>query len=262
MGSPLLLCAVHRFDRAQSWLAEAGERLGDTPPWGTQTVVSTSVAHGLVSLAEEVAASMVVLGSSRYGPLGRLLAGSTVRRVAHGAPCAVAVAPHEWRLRSSDTSLTIGAGITDSPESHDALAFGAQLAAAAHAPLRVLTAVGLDPAGDGLFAAAGTSSAAWCAERRTYSKRVARAAVDQVASSTSAEAHVMNGDPVECLADASRDVDFLVVGSRRYGPLRTALLGSVSSALIDRASCPVIIVPRGTDPGSRSAAFVAEAAPV
>jgi nucleotide-binding universal stress UspA family protein len=37
----------------------------------------------------------------------------------------------------------------------------------------------------------------------------------------------------------------LVVGSRRFGPLRRALLGGVSSALIDRAACPVVIVPRG-----------------
>jgi nucleotide-binding universal stress UspA family protein len=37
----------------------------------------------------------------------------------------------------------------------------------------------------------------------------------------------------------------LVVGSRRFGPLRSALLGGVSSPLIERAACPVVIVPRG-----------------
>jgi hypothetical protein len=36
-------------------------------------------------------------------------------------------------------------------------------------------------------------------------------------------------------------LDVLVLGSRRFGPL----LGSVSSLLIDRAACPVVIVPRG-----------------
>ena len=40
-------------------------------------------------------------------------------------------------------------------------------------------------------------------------------------------------------------LDVLVLGSRRFGPLRSALLGSVSSPLIDRAACPVVIVPRG-----------------
>jgi len=269
-GSPLLLCAVHGPERsaidglgwppqdeAHGWLMEAGERLGDTVPWSAQTVASSSVAHGLVAYAGETAAAMIVLGSSRHGPVGRLLAGCTARSVAHGAPCAVAVTPRAWRLRSSETPLTMGAAITDSPESHDALAFAERLAAAAHATLRVLTAVPLDPP---TFAATGTGYAAWCGARREYEERVACAAATQVATGTSAETVVMEGDPVERLADASCDLDFLIVGSRRYGPLRTALLGSVSSALIERASCPLIIVARGTHPAPRSAASVAAVA--
>ena len=110
------------------------------------------------------------------------------------------------------------------------------------------------------FAATGTGYAAWCGARREYEERVACAAATQVATGTSAETIVMEGDPVERLADASCDLDFLMVGSRRDGPLRTALLGSVSSELIERASCPLIIVARGTHPAPRSAASVAEVA--
>ena len=40
-------------------------------------------------------------------------------------------------------------------------------------------------------------------------------------------------------------LDLLVVGSRRYGPLRSTLLGGVSSSLVEHAHCPVLIVPRG-----------------
>jgi nucleotide-binding universal stress UspA family protein len=59
---------------------------------------------------------------------------------------------------------------------------------------------------------------------------------------------VAEGDPVQHLADASEGFDMLVVGSRRYGPVRSVLLGSVSSPLIERAACPVIVVPRGVHP--------------
>ena len=239
-GSPLLLCAVHGSERgafggglgrplrdeAQGWLVEAGERLGDAVPWSAQTVASSSVAHGLVAYAGETAAAMIVLGSSRHGPLGRLLAGSTVRSVAHGAPCAVAVTPRAWRLRSSETPLTMGAAITDSPESHDALAFASQLAVAAHAPLRVLTAVPLDPPA---FAATGTSYAAWCGARREHGEGIAYAAATQVPAGTSAEAVVMEGDPVEHLADASCDLDFLIVG---VTPLRAVAHGTARQRLI------------------------------
>jgi hypothetical protein len=37
-----------------------------------------------------------------------------------------------------------------------------------------------------------------------------------------------------------------VVGTRGYGKLRAALLGSVSRALGAKAPCPVVVVPKGT----------------
>jgi Universal stress protein family len=41
----------------------------------------------------------------------------------------------------------------------------------------------------------------------------------------------------------------MIMGSRGYGPLRAALLGGVSHALVRKAACPVIILPRGSEPG-------------
>jgi nucleotide-binding universal stress UspA family protein len=270
-GSPLVLGAVYGFDggmvasglewprrdNAEHWLAQAEERLGDAIAWSVRSVVSTSVAHGLVALATEESVDMIVLGSSRHGPLGRVLAGSTVRRVAHGAPCAVAVTPRDWRVRSSPTALTIGAGVTDSTESREALALAARLGATAHARLRVLTAIHLMSPANPVFAATGTSYADWRDGERAFAQRLARAAVEDVTTEAPAEIVVLEGDPVEQLAEASGALDFLVLGSRRYGPLRSALLGGVSSGLIARAECPVIIAPRGAYAEPRSAASVA-----
>jgi nucleotide-binding universal stress UspA family protein len=39
-------------------------------------------------------------------------------------------------------------------------------------------------------------------------------------------------------------VDLLVAGSRGYGPMQRALLGSVSEALADGATQPVLVLPR------------------
>lgn len=52
------------------------------------------------------------------------------------------------------------------------------------------------------------------------------------------------GDPADVLAGRSRELDLLVVGSRGYGPVRHALLGGVSSDVMRKASCPVLVVPR------------------
>ncbi len=252
-GSPLVVGAVYGYEgecwpperSAQEWLEQAGEHLGTLFPWRTAAVMSTSPAHGLSLLASREHPWIVVLGSSRHGMVGRVLVGSTARRLANGAECTVAVAPHGWRLRSPDASLRFGAGVTSSPESVEALALAAHLSANAHASLRVLSAVHLPSPAHPMFAATGTSYGDWCRAQRRAAERTARDAVAAVAADVPAEIVVSDGDPVGQLTNASRHLDLLVVGSRRYGPLRRALLGGVSAALIERAHCPVLIVPRG-----------------
>jgi nucleotide-binding universal stress UspA family protein len=63
---------------------------------------------------------------------------------------------------------------------------------------------------------------------------------------------VVDGDPADVLADLSRELGLLVMGSRGYGPLRRVFLGSVSDALLECAACPVMIVPRGVEDGDGS----------
>ncbi|MDX6581154.1 MAG: hypothetical protein QOI10_338 [Solirubrobacterales bacterium] len=55
------------------------------------------------------------------------------------------------------------------------------------------------------------------------------------------------GEAATELVERSRELDLLVVGSRGYGPVRHALLGSVTSKLMQAAACPVLVVPRSTD---------------
>ena len=53
------------------------------------------------------------------------------------------------------------------------------------------------------------------------------------------------GDPASELAELSRDLDLLVIGTRGRAPLRRALTGSVSRNLIATVRCPLLIVPPG-----------------
>jgi nucleotide-binding universal stress UspA family protein len=56
---------------------------------------------------------------------------------------------------------------------------------------------------------------------------------------------LVGGDPASAILDAARaDTDLLVLGSRAYGPMRRALLGSVLGAVVRHASCPVLVTPR------------------
>jgi nucleotide-binding universal stress UspA family protein len=273
-GAPLLLGAVYGYQGGsfaggliwppkpdvERWLEQAQEQLGDFIPWSTRTIVSTSPAHGLVGLAELEGSSMIVLGSNRHGPLGRVLAGSTARRVAHGAPCAVAIAPHDWRTQPPEVPLTFGVAVGDSPESRDALALAAGFADAAHAPLKLFTAVRVPPPAHPMYAATGTSYESWRRAQLQAGHDIARAPIAAVSLAVEPEVVVFEGDPVSGLERVSRALDVLVVGSRRFGPLRSALLGGVSSPLIERAACPVVIVPRGVHAEASDAVVAEEAA--
>ena len=61
------------------------------------------------------------------------------------------------------------------------------------------------------------------------------------------------GSPAVALTEAARDAALLVVGHRGRGALRSALLGSTGLGCVQRAVCPVTVVPRATlgtiDPG-------------
>jgi nucleotide-binding universal stress UspA family protein len=256
-GAPLVLGAVYGFEvmtsvfggpawpqhaEAERWLQEAEARVGDAVSWRAVTVEAGSIAQGLAEMAAEEDASILVLGFSRHGPVGRIMTGSGVTRVVHGSPCAVAVVPHGWHLQPEDKALTFGVAFDGGPESHEALALAALLAEAPHARLRILTAVQLLSPAHPVFAATGASYAGWVRERREYAEKIAHEAA---AGIPGAEVDVLHGDPVHCLAEASAGLDLLVAGSRRYGPLRTTLLGGVSSSLVEHAHCPVLVVPRG-----------------
>ena len=70
-------------------------------------------------------------------------------------------------------------------------------------------------------------------------------AVGRVPDGVSTESLLLHGDPAETLAEATSDLDLLVLGSRGYGPVKGTLLGSVSARVMAAASCPVLVVPRG-----------------
>ena len=69
--------------------------------------------------------------------------------------------------------------------------------------------------------------------------------VDGLHETVRAAAHVSRGEPVDALIARTREgLDLLVVGSRGYGPVRRDVFGSVSSELIGRAECHVLVLPR------------------
>ena len=66
----------------------------------------------------------------------------------------------------------------------------------------------------------------------------------QLLSELGVEAETVEGqgDPGTLIVGAAKDADLIVIGSRGLNPLKRILLGSVSSKVVHRAECDVLVV--------------------
>lgn len=204
-----------------------------------------SAARALYEHAGDQGVDLIVVGSSHRGVLGRVLPGSVGESLLRGAPCAVAIAPRGYAREHHEIGL-IGVAYDGSEEAKLALAEAKRLARAHGADMRVITVV---PVLAALAPRADLAARVATALRREY-RRFSQEAIAAVGDETSAESVLIEGDPGAVLAEQGDGLDLLVVGSRGYGPIRSALLGAVSAEVIRRAPCPVLVATRGSSPRS------------
>jgi len=231
-------------EEAQQILDRLRERADTTLRITTRTIADRSPSRALHTLAEIEDASLVVIGSSHRGAVGRVFAGTTAERLHHGSPCAVAVAPQGFARR--EPISRIAAGWNRSAEATAALNAATAIARALGAELRVVEVLDIQWAGTpAIIPGSGAELAAHQPAAR------ARASLDEVVASlpgdVPVESALVLGHPASDLVSQSEDADLLVLGSRGYGPRRAVLLGGVSGRVVRRAACPVIVVPRGAE---------------
>ena len=178
----------------------------------------------LRSVAEELGATHLVLGSRGQGAVEDILAASTSGALAREAPCPVILVPAEpapWSKDSADA--TIVCGVDGSDGSHAAARHAAELAQRLNARLvlaRVIETLGDDPP-DGLV----EDIRAGAPGVRIYSQTLSGVAADKLLE----------------LA-RRREARLVVVGSRGRGAVKAALLGSVSGKLVQETDRPVMVV--------------------
>ena len=267
-GAPIQVVTVHPYTPLSSrmehdgWtsmtaasarqaLERARRELAGRDDVDFRRVAASAPVLGLDLAAEEAEAQMIVVGSTGRGAVGRLLPGTTAEQLFAHARLPVAVAPAGYAERLRSRTLRIGVGYDDERESRDALTVATALAVRAGTPLRLIGV--FDPA------ACGTPGV-----RRMYGEPADReeardrafARLERAAAGVpGAQSRFLEGRPAVRLAEASNDVDLMVVGSHRRGALRRALLGSVSSELVEHTRCPVVVVPRRSAHHPRSSSF-------
>jgi nucleotide-binding universal stress UspA family protein len=236
-------------DATEELLVEARDALPAADRARIRAVPCDSAARALTVVAEAEHADLVVVGSSHRGALGRVLPGTTADRLLHGAPCAVAVAPRGYRGASV---RHLGVAYDGSPEADAALHTAEALALELRAAITVYCVV--EPArmygsmispGTGTGTGTGTGAVRSLQAAEEHARHLLHAAADNAPDGLRPETLLLHGAAAEQIAGRSEGViDLLFMGSRGYGPLRHALLGSVSGALVRDAGCPVVVTPR------------------
>lgn len=75
----------------------------------------------------------------------------------------------------------------------------------------------------------------------------ARAQVSDLDENIQVSHFVAEATPIDLLLSLSDDADIIVMGSRGLGGLSGLVLGSVSSAVVSHAACPVVVVRKDND---------------
>jgi nucleotide-binding universal stress UspA family protein len=233
----------------QSLRREAERTLGEVrrafAP-GARTVVETdlSVPRALQRVVRREHRDLLVLGSSRQAPDGRVRIGKRTRQLLCHFECALAIAPRGMHSEPDIHLKRIGVGYDGGPESEAALELAGSMARAG-AELHVRAVV--DDRAPALLRSAlgGLVTTEWTAVISEEQQRLhdqALAAAEATGATVSVE--VLRGRPADALLALSGEVDLLVIGSRRWGPTARVLLGSTGEALLQDAACPVLAVPR------------------
>jgi nucleotide-binding universal stress UspA family protein len=136
-------------------------------------------------------------------------------------------------------------GVDGSPNSERALDWAMQEAAIRRAPLTIVAVHAVPKSYWGHLPVVGPSDTPALEELRQGVEDMTQRAVGRFgdASPPSVNLRAVSGFPVEELLATSQDADLLVVGSRGAGGFARLLTGSVSSQVVQHATCPVVLIP-------------------
>ncbi len=146
------------------------------------------------------------------------------------------------------TVTRVVAAVDGSPVAERALAFALEEAASRGLPLSVVVArptLSARWSGDARLAESLDERTA--EQMRAFaSEMLARVRAGGAPRDVPATVELLNGPPAEIIEQFLRPSDILVIGARGEGGVRRLLLGSVSSALVQTAPCPVVVVRQET----------------
>jgi nucleotide-binding universal stress UspA family protein len=224
--------AVGQLEAAGGDVAQAHLRVG-------------GASEEIVALAEELGAGLIVMGNRGRGGVRRALMGSVSDSVVRHAHCPVLVV----RAASIAFPTRILVATDGSKEAELASSSAADLAERTGSELHVVYVGHMPPV---IYESPGAlaldrdlqSRMQERAEEGTRTKLDEQVQRVREAGGEVAGAHAKLGRPDAEIAGLAEELGagLIVLGSRGLGPLRSALMGSVSHSVVRHAHCPVLVV--------------------
>ncbi|MEV0229007.1 universal stress protein [Nonomuraea sp. NPDC050786] len=192
--------------------------------------------RGLVELARERGADVVVIGSAPGGGKGRIALGSTADQLLHSSSVPVLLAPRGYAGERPAALERLTVAYRRGPGCDAAVKDATAVAAALGVPLRLVTLV--------------VSGDRHAVIEEDLLERLRDQAASDLRTATrgrpEAEVEVLEGGNV---AQALRTTSWLpgemiICASSATGPLRRVFLGDTSLKIVRAATCPVMILPR------------------
>lgn len=207
---------------------------------------STSIPTGLIELADTHRATMVCVGSSSSGMLGRVALGSVTERLVHTARVPVAFAPRGY-VQNDGRITRLTAAYGGEADVNGLIPATAELAASWQAKLRIVS-----------FTVRNTAAFAGTIETSAEELVVqqwSRRTIAEITKQLKAIRDRMAVPDVDVVVGAGHDWnaavqsigwdtgDMLVLGSGAAAPTAQVFLGSAAGKILRRSPVPVMIAP-------------------
>ncbi|GAC69827.1 universal stress protein [Gordonia soli] len=240
-GTPGLAGYQERLEnQAAEWLADGAGRIPEGIDKRAIVTVHDSFTGGLVEVAEQSGASMIVVGGTGDGLLRRHTLGTISTELLHSSPLPVALAPRGYADRATPYVDMVTVAVPVRTSSDNPLPFAVGLARQAQLDLRLLSLVSSDdPTRDDT-------------ERTARDRRIAAAEQllaatrESVGTELDVDSLVADGPTLDEALDKLPwdEGDIVAVGSGHLGRPNRVFLGSTAARILRWTTAPVVVTPR------------------
>jgi len=224
---------------------------------------SGPVVNEISKLARGTDARVIVVGAHGWGPIRRAINGSVSQGLVEDAPCAVLVVRNSETLdQQGDAMKPILVATDGSPSAEAATHEAIELARVFHAPLLVVSVAHVVfPSYGGYYGYGEIAADLHKAESKHVLDVLETTKALVEAAGVSCETIALDGPASEeiCRIARERGPRLVVIGAHGWGRLGRMIHGSVSTAVLHDAPCPVLVVHGDAKPLAEATA-VAQAA--